>query len=162
MMESFNRISPDVELGPGAKVHAFANLYRCKIGAETTVGAFVEIQGGVIVGQRCKISSHSFLCEGVAVEDEVFIGHHVCFTNDLYPRSTTNSGEMQDSVDWKVVSTTVRRRASIGSGAVILGGVEIGEQALVGAGSVVTKDVPAGTIVAGNPARVMRQINLPS
>ena len=156
-MESYNRVSEDVTLGKDVKVHAFANLYGCSLGDETSVGAFVEIQNDVTIGRRCKISSHSFICEGVTLEDEVFIGHHVCFTNDLYPRSTTIEGAMQEAGDWELRETVVKRRASIGSGAVILAGVTIGEEALVGAGAVVTKSVPAGAIVAGNPARVLRE-----
>jgi UDP-2-acetamido-3-amino-2,3-dideoxy-glucuronate N-acetyltransferase len=155
-MERYNRIAEDVVLGEQVKVHGFANLYGCTLGDETSVGAFVEIQKGVVVGRRCKISSHSFLCEGVVVEDEVFIGHHVCFTNDLYPRSTTDEGVLQTTGGWEVVSTLVKRGASIGSGAVILAGITIGERALVGAGAVVTKSVPPGAIVAGNPAKVLR------
>lgn len=162
MMESYNRVAEDVSLGAGVKVHAFANLYGCSLGDETSVGAFVEIQNDVTVGQRCKISSHSFICEGVTIEDEVFIGHHVCFTNDLYPRSTTVEGSLQRAGDWEVVETVVKRRAAIGSGAVILAGVTIGEEALVGAGAVVTKSVPAGVIVAGNPARVLRKAQDPA
>jgi UDP-2-acetamido-3-amino-2,3-dideoxy-glucuronate N-acetyltransferase len=159
MNEAFNRIAPDVELGPNVVIHGFANLYGCTLGADTSVGAFVEIQKGVTVGSRCKISSHSFLCEGVILEDEVFIGHHVCFTNDPYPRSTTTEGKLQRGGDWNVVPTMVKYRASIGSGAVILAGVTIWEEAIVGAGAVVTKDVPAGTIVAGVPARVLRPVD---
>lgn len=158
-MERYNRIADDVSLGQGAKVHGFANLYGCSLGDETSVGAFVEIQSGVVIGQRCKISSHSFICEGVTVEDEVFIGHHVCFTNDLYPRSTTDDGQLQEAGDWKLVETVVKRRASIGSGAVILAGITIGEGALVGAGAVVTKDVAPGAVVVGNPARVIRTVD---
>jgi len=157
-MDSFNRVADDVSLGDGVKVHGFANLYGCSLGDETTVGAFVEIQKGVIIGRRCKISSHSFICEGVTIEDEVFIGHHVCFTNDVYPRSTTADGDLQSEGDWELIETIVKRRASVGSGAVILAGLTIGEGSLVGAGSVVTKDVAAGTVVAGNPARVLRHI----
>lgn len=157
-MQSYNRIADDVVLGEDVKIHAFANLYGCELGDETSVGAFVEIQRGVSIGRRCKISSHSFICEGVTLEDEVFVGHHVCFTNDLYPRSTTTNGELQTADDWKLVNTVVRRRASIGSGAVILAGITIGEGALVGAGAVVAKDVPPSTIVAGNPARVFRSV----
>ena len=157
-MDSFNRVADDVSLGDGVKVHGFANLYGCSLGDETTVGAFVEIQKGVIIGRRCKISSHSFICEGVTIEDEVFIGHHVCFTNDVYPRSTTADGDLQSEGDWELTETIVKRRASVGSGAVILAGLTIGEGSLVGAGSVVTKDVAAGTVVAGNPARVLRHI----
>jgi UDP-2-acetamido-3-amino-2,3-dideoxy-glucuronate N-acetyltransferase len=159
VMERYNRIADDVSLGQGTKVHGFANLYGCSLGDETSVGAFVEIQSGVVIGRRCKVSSHSFICEGVTVEDEVFIGHHVCFTNDLYPRSTTGDGRLQEAGDWRLVETVVKRRASIGSGAVILAGVTIGEEALVGAGAVVTKDVAPGAVVVGNPARVIRTVD---
>jgi acetyltransferase-like isoleucine patch superfamily enzyme len=134
------------------------NLYGCSIGSETTVGPFVEIQGGVRIGVRCKISSHSFLCAGLAVDDEVFIGHGVMFVNDLYPRATTDDGRRQTEADWPLVPTRVSRRASLGSNATILGGVTIGEHALVGAGAVVTRDVPAFAIVAGNPARVIGDV----
>jgi acetyltransferase-like isoleucine patch superfamily enzyme len=147
-----------VKLGRDVKIYDFVNLYGCEIGDETKIGTFVEIQKGAKIGRRVKVSSHTFICEGVTIEDHVFIGHGVMFTNDLYPRATTASGELQTDADWKVVPTLVRRGASIGSGATILCGVEIGEGAIVGAGSVVTKDVPAGTIVAGNPARVLRPI----
>lgn len=153
----FQRIAPDVRLGQRVKVFAFTNLYGCEIGDDTKIGAFVEIQKGARVGCRCKISSHSFLCEGVTVEDEVFIGHGVTFINDRYPKSTNADGSPQTEADWKCIGTTVKRRASIGSGATILCGVVIGEGATVGAGSVVTKDVAAGTVVAGNPARVLRR-----
>lgn len=159
MKSTYNRIADDVSLGEGTKVHAFANLYGCELGDETSVGAFVEIQRGVSIGRRCKISSHTFICEGVLLEDEVFVGHHVCFTNDLFPRSTGADGELQVAGDWELVETVVKHRASIGSGAVILAGITIGEGALVGAGSVVTKDVPPSTIVAGNPARVLRSVS---
>lgn len=158
MLDSYNRVSDDVSLGEGVKVHGFANLYGCTLGDQTSVGAFVEIQTGVTVGRRCKISSHSFVCEGVTIEDEVFVGHHVCFTNDTYPRATTPDGSLQVGGDWEVVETVVKRRASIGSAAVILAGVTIGEEALVGAGAVVTKDVPPGVIVVGNPARVVSKV----
>lgn len=158
-MDLYNRIAPDVTLGKDVKIHGFANLYGCVLGDETSIGTFVEIQKGVRVGRRCKISSHSFICEGVILEDEVFVGHHVCFTNDLYPRSTTDAGELQRADDWQVVETTVKRRASIGSGAVILAGVTIGEEALVGAGAVVTKDVAPGAIVTGVPARLLRSVD---
>ena len=151
-------IASDVKLGRGVKIYDFVNLYGCEIGDDTKIGTFVEIQKGAKIGRRVKVSSHTFICEGVTIEDQVFIGHGVIFTNDLYPRATTPSGELQMDADWKVVPTLVRRGASIGSGATILCGVEIGEGAIVGAGSVVTKDVPAGTIVAGNPARVLRPI----
>jgi acetyltransferase-like isoleucine patch superfamily enzyme len=147
-----------VKIGRDVKIYDFVNLYGCEIGDETKIGTFVEIQKGARIGRRVKVSSHTFICEGVTIEDQVFIGHGVIFTNDLYPRATTSSGELQTDADWKVVPTLVRRGASIGSGATILCGVEIGEGAIVGAGSVVTKDVPAGTIVAGNPARVLRPI----
>jgi acetyltransferase-like isoleucine patch superfamily enzyme len=144
-----------VQLGKNVAIHAFVNLYGCKIGDETRIGTFVEIQKNAQVGARCKISSHTFICEGVVIEDEVFIGHGVMFINDPYPRATTD-GRPQSDVDWQVVPTKVCRGASIGTGAVILAGVTIGPGALVGAGAVVTRDVPAGAIVAGNPARLLR------
>ena len=152
----FQRIAPDVKLGQRVKIFAFTNLYGCEIGDDVKIGAFVEIQKGVRVGHRCKISSHSFLCEGVTIEDEVFIGHGVTFINDRYPRATTADGRPQTEADWRCIATTVKRGAAIGSGATILCGLVIGERATVGAGSVVTKDVPAGATVAGNPARVLR------
>src|SRR5579884_143926 len=155
-MEDFLCISPDVKLGPNVKLSKFINLYGCEIGADTKIGAFVEIQKHARVGSNCKISSHTFVCEGVTLEDEVFIGHGVNFINDMYPRATTAGGQLQTEQDWTVTPTVVKRGASIGSGATILCGVTIGENAIVGAGSVVTKDVPANTIVAGNPARVLR------
>jgi len=158
-MTEFCRISDDVKLGKDVQVYAFVNLYGCVIGDESKIGTFVEIQKNVEIGKRCKISSHTFICEGVCIEDEVFIGHQVCFINDIYPRATTNSGELQLDTDWKVIPTRVRRGASIGSGATILGNVEIGENAIVGAGAVVTRDVPANAIVVGNPAHVLRQID---
>ncbi len=157
-MEPHNRVAPDVRLGRDVRIHGFANLYGCSVGDESRIGAFVEIQKNASVGARCKISSHAFVCEGVTIEDEVFVGHHVCFTNDLLPRACTPGGALQTGADWKVVPTTVKRRASIGSGAVILAGVTIGEGAMVGAGAVVTGDVPARTVVAGNPARVVRAL----
>jgi acetyltransferase-like isoleucine patch superfamily enzyme len=153
---NFLRIGKDVRLGRDVSVHCFVNLYGCSIGDETRVGAFVEIQKNVSVGSRCKISSHTFVCEGVTIEDEVFVGHGVMFINDLDPRATAVGGKPQTEADWVVVPTTVRRGASIGSGAVIMGGVTIGEGALVGAGAVVTKDVAANSVVAGVPARLMR------
>lgn len=153
------RISPDVKLGEGVKIYAFVNLYGCEIGDDAKIGTFVEIQKGCKVGSRVKISSHSFVCEGVTIEDEVFIGHGVTFINDKYPRSTAASGELQTEEDWECIPTYVRRGASIGSNATILCGVTIGEHALVGAGSVVTKDVPPGAIVAGNPARIISKSN---
>jgi acetyltransferase-like isoleucine patch superfamily enzyme len=151
-------IAADVKLGRDVKIYDFVNLYGCEIGDETKIGTFVEIQKGARIGRRVKVSSHTFICEGVTIEDEAFIGHGVTFTNDLYPRATTPSGALQGDADWKVIPTVVRRGASIGSGSTILCGIEIGEGAIVGAGSVVTKDVPAGTIVAGNPAKVLRPI----
>ena len=152
------RIAPDVKLGHDVKVYAFVNLYGCEIGDESRIGTFVEIQKGVRIGRRVKISSHTFICEGVTIEDEVFVGHGVMFINDRYPRATTADGTPQTESDWHVAPTVVKRRASIGSNATILCGVTIGEEAIVGAGSVVTHDVPAGTIVAGNPARVIRSV----
>ena len=154
----FQNIAPDVKLGRDVKIYDFVNLYGCEIGDESKIGTFVEIQKGARIGRRVKVSSHTFICEGVTIEDQVFIGHNVTFINDLYPRATTKSGELQGEADWKVVPTVVRRGASIGSGSTILCGVEIGEGAIVGAGSVVTKDVAAGMVVAGNPARVLRPV----
>ena len=139
------------------RIHGFVNLYGCEIGDETRIGTFVEIQKGVVVGRRCKISSHSFLCEGIEIEDEVFIGHGVMFTNDRYPRAAGEDGQPLGDGEWTLERTTVRRGASIGSGAVILPGLEVGERAVVGAGAVVTRDVPAGAVVSGVPARVGRQ-----
>ena len=152
-------IAPDVKLGQRVKIFSFTNLYGCEIGDDVKIGTFVEIQKGARVGNRCKISSHSFLCEGVRLEDEVFVGHSVTFINDRFPRATNADGGLQTEADWKCVPTTVERRASIGSGATILCGITIGEGAIVGAGSVVTKDVPAGAVVAGNPARILRKSN---
>lgn len=154
----YQQISRDVKLGRNTRVFAFVNLYGCEIGDDVKIGAFVEIQKGVKVGNRCKISSHSFICEGVTLEDEVFIGHNVTFINDLYPRATSQNGELQTEADWTVKPTLIRRGASIGSGATLLAGITVGERAMVGAGSVVTKDVPPLTIVAGNPARILRTI----
>jgi len=158
-MENFNRIAPDVRLGRDVKVHGFANLYGCTVGDDTQIGCYVEIQKNAVVGMRCKISSYALICEGVVIEDEVFIAHHVCFTNDLMPRACRPDGTPQGEGDWQMVPTLVRRRASIGAGAVILPGVTIGEGAMVGAGAVVTKDVAPRTIVAGNPARVIRTLD---
>ena len=146
-------IAPDVKLGRGVRCFDFVNLYGCEIGDDTRIGTFVEIQRGARIGRRCKISSHTFICEGVTIEDEVFIGHGVTFVNDLRPRATNAQGELQSGQDWACARTLVRRGASIGSGATLLGGIIIGERALVGAGSVVTRDVAAGAVVAGNPAR---------
>jgi acetyltransferase-like isoleucine patch superfamily enzyme len=153
----WQRIASDVKLGRNVQIYDFVNLYGCEIGDGTKIGTFVEIQKGVRVGRNCKISSHSFICEGVTIEDHVFVGHHVVFINDPYPRATTEDGHAQTEVDWEVIPTRVQQGASIGSGAVILCGVTIGEEAMVGAGSVVTRDVPSRTIVAGNPARILRQ-----
>ena len=152
------RVAPDVKLGKNVTMHGFVNLYGCSIGDDSRVGAFVEIQKNVSIGARCKISSHTFICEGVTIEDAVFVGHGVVFINDLDPRATAD-GRPQTEADWQVVPTHVGRGASIGSGAVVLGGVTIGEGAMVGAGAVVTRDVPAHSIVAGNPARFLRMRN---
>jgi acetyltransferase-like isoleucine patch superfamily enzyme len=152
----FCLIAPDVELGRGVVIRDFVNLYGCRVGDGTRVGTFVEIQKGARVGARCKISSHTFICEGVTIEDEVFVGHGVTFINDRRPRATREDGAPQTEADWKLERTVVRRGASIGSNATILGGVEIGERATVGAGAVVTRNVPAGATVAGNPARIIR------
>src|SRR4029077_7113629 len=157
-MNTYVCIAPDVKLGQDVKLSKFINLYGCEIGDETKIGAFVEIQKNASVGRRCKISSHTFICEGVTIEDNVFIGHGVMFINDLYPRATTAAGGLQTEIDWRVERTVVKKGASIGSGATILANTCIGENAIVGAGAVVTKDVPANTIVAGNPARILRQI----
>ena len=154
----YKRIAPDVKLGQGVKIFAFVNLYGCEIGDESKIGTFVEIQRGAKIGQRVKISSHTFICEGVTIEDEVFIGHNVSFINDKYPRSTNEDGSVQTDADWKLETTLVKRRASIGTSSTILCGITIGENAIVGAGSVVTHDVPDNAIVAGNPARLLRRI----
>lgn len=153
----YARIAPDVKLGRDVKIYAFVNLYGCEIGDDSRIGTFVEIQKGVKIGKRVKISSHSFICEGVTIADEVFIGHGVMFINDKYPRATTDTGELQTETDWECIATLVQNRVSIGSNATIMCGVTIGEGAMVGAGSVVTRDVPAGTVVAGNPARVIKK-----
>lgn len=153
----YQRIAPDVKLGQRVKVFAFTNLYGCTVGDDTKIGTFVEIQKGARVGARCKVSSHTFICEGVVLEDEVFIGHGVTFINDRFPRATNADGNLQTEADWKCDQTTVKKGASIGSGATILCGVTIGSLAIVGAGSVVTKDVPDGAVVAGNPARILRR-----
>lgn len=155
-MNEFNCIAPDVRLGKDVRLAKFINLYGCEIGDETKIGAFVEIQKNAKVGKRCKISSHTFVCEGVTIEDNVFVGHGVVFINDLYPRATTADGQLQTEKDWNVVPTLIKKGASIGSGATILANITIGENAIVGAGAVVTKDVPAGAVVAGNPARMLR------
>ena len=152
----FCRIAPDVKLGINVKCHAFVNLYGCSVGDNSRIGTFVEIQKGANIGNRCKISSHTFICEGVTIEDEVFVGHNVTFINDRFPRATNGNGALQSEADWACEPTRVRRGASIGSGATLLCGVTVGEGAVVGAGSVVTKDVPARGVVAGNPARLIR------
>jgi len=158
LMNSHVCIAPSVKLGKDVKLSQFINLHGCEVGDETKIGAFVEIQKNASVGKRCKISSHTFVCEGVTIEDNVFIGHGVMFINDSYPRATAADGALQTEADWKVERTSVKKGASIGSGATILSNISIGENAIVGAGSVVTKDVPANTIVAGNPAKVLRAI----
>jgi acetyltransferase-like isoleucine patch superfamily enzyme len=159
MPGQFCVIASDVKLGRDVIIYNFVNLYGCEIGEGTKIGSFVEIQKGAVVGRNCKVSSHTFICEGVTIEDDVFIGHGVIFINDKYPRATKADGSLQSEADWKVVETIVGRGASLGSGATILCGVRIGERAVVGAGAVVTRDIPAGTNVAGNPARVLiRQI----
>ncbi len=157
-MDSYLCIAPDVKLGREVKLSKFINLYGCEIGDETKIGAFVEIQKNATVGKRCKISSHTFICEGVTIEDNAFIGHGVTFINDSYPRATTSAGGLQTEADWKVERTIIKKGASIGSGSTILSKVTVGENAIVGAGSVVTKDIPPNTVVAGNPARVLRYI----
>ena len=161
-MTEYVCISDDVKLGKDVKLSKFINLYGCTIGDNTKIGAFVEIQKNAFVGKNCKISSHTFICEGVTIEDNVMIAHNVTFTNDTYPRATNADGGLQTEADWKVEPTLVKRGASIGSGATILSNVTIGEGAIVGAGSVVTKDVPANTIVAGNPARIFRKLDSPT
>jgi len=152
-------IADDVKLGANVKLAQFVNLYGCTIGDNTRIGTFVEVQKNACIGNNCKIQSHTFICEGVTIEDDVFVGHGVTFVNDKYPRATDGCGALQSEADWKVLPTVVKRGASIGSGTTILGNVTIGEKAIVGSGSVVTRDVPPGTIVAGNPANVLRRIN---
>ena len=152
----YQRIADDVKLGNNVRIHDFVNIYGCEIEDNTKIGSFVEIQKGVKVGKSCKISSHSFICEGVTIEDQVFVGHHVVFINDRYPRAVNQDGGLQTEADWTMERTVVKRGASIGSGAVILCNITLGENAIVGAGSVVTKNVPANAIVAGNPARLIR------
>ena len=153
-----NYVSDDVQLGADVKLSKFINLYGCSIGENSKIGAFVEIQKNAAIGKNCKISSHSFICEGVTIEDNVFVGHNVTFTNDIYPRATTSQGTLQTEDDWNCTPTLVKSGASIGSSVTLLCGITIGENAIVGAGSVVTKDVPANTIVAGNPAKILREI----
>jgi acetyltransferase-like isoleucine patch superfamily enzyme len=161
-VSEFCSVAPDVKLGRDVKLSKFINLYGCEVGDETKIGAFVEIQKNARVGRRCKISSHTFICEGVTIGDNVFVGHGVTFINDSYPRATTAEGELQSEKDWHVEKTVVERGASIGSGSTILSNVVIGENAIVGAGSVVTRNVPANTIVVGNPAKILRSVNSPS
>lgn len=153
-------VGPDVKLGTGVRIFGFTNLYGCEIGDDVRIGTFVEIQRGAKIGHRCKISSHSFICEGVTIEDEVFIGHGVTFTNDRFPRATNDDGTLQTASDWQCLPTRVCRGAAIGSGATLLCGITIGARAMVGAGSVVTRDVPPGVIVAGNPARYINSRTL--
>jgi acetyltransferase-like isoleucine patch superfamily enzyme len=157
-MNEFVCIAPDVKLGKDVRLSKFINLYGCEVGDNCKIGAFVEIQKNARIGKNCKISSHTFVCEGVVIEDDVFVGHNVAFINDSYPRATSEGGLLQTERDWKVEPTLIKRRASIGSGSTILSKVTIGENALVGAGSVVTKDVPANAVVAGNPARILRYL----
>lgn len=157
-LSAVQRIAPDVSIGKDVRIYAFVNLYGCSIGDESRIGTFVEIQKNVRIGRRCKIQSHTFICEGVTIDDEVFVGHNVNFINDKYPRAIGESGGLQTEADWTVLPTHVGRGASIGTGAIILGGVTIGEGALVGAGAIVTRDVPAHSVVAGNPARVLRSL----
>ena len=157
-MNSFNSIADDVKLGANVRLSKFINLYGCEIGDDTKIGAFVEIQKNAKIGNRCKVSSHSFICEGVTIEDNVFIGHGVMFTNDSYPRATTADGGLQTEADWKVEKTLIKQGASLGTGATILPNISVGKNAIVGAGSVVTRDVPDNAVVAGNPARVLRYL----
>jgi acetyltransferase-like isoleucine patch superfamily enzyme len=159
-MNAYNCITDDVRLGRNVRLSKFINLYGCEVGDETKIGAFVEIQKNVSIGKRCKISSHTFVCEGVVIEDNVFVGHGVTFINDSYPRATTPEGNLQTEADWRIERTVIQRGASIGSGATILSNTKVGENAIVGAGSVVTKDVPPNSIVAGNPAKVLRYMDL--
>ncbi len=157
--ETYSRIAPNVKLGKNVRIYDFTNLYGCEIGDDVKIGTFVEIQKGSKIGNRCKVSSHTFICEGVILEDDVFIGHGVTFTNDRYPRATNPNGQLQTEADWKCVGTLVKRGASVGSGATLLCGITVGENALIGAGSVVTRDVPPGAVVAGNPARVLKKLS---
>ncbi len=155
---ALRKIAPTVKLGEGVKIYDFVNLYGCEIGDNTKVGTFVEIQKGAKIGRNCKISSHTFICEGVTIEDDVFIGHNVTFINDLYPRATVEGGGLQTEADWVCIPTLIKKGASVGSSTTLLAGITVGERAIIGAGSVVTKDVPPDTIVAGNPARILRKV----
>jgi len=157
--QSCQRIASDVKLGKNVRIHDFTNLYGCEIGDDVKIGTFVEIQKGAKIGNRCKVSSHTFICEGVVLEDDVFIGHNVTFTNDRYPRATNGEGQLKSEADWDCIGTLVKSGASIGSGATLLCGITVGENALIGAGSVVTKNVPPNSVVAGNPARVVKLLN---
>ncbi len=157
--QSCQRIASDVKLGKNVRIHDFTNLYGCEIGDDVKIGTFVEIQKGAKIGNRCKVSSHTFVCEGVVLEDDVFIGHNVTFINDRYPRATNGEGLLQSDADWDCIGTLVKSGASIGSGATLLCGITVGENALIGAGSVVTKNVPPNTVVAGNPARVVKSLD---
>jgi len=157
--QQFQQIAPDVKLGKGVRIYSFTNLYGCEIGDEVKIGTFVEIQKGAKIGNRCKISSHSFVCEGVILEEEVFVGHNVTFINDRYPQATNEEGQLQTEADWQCIPTLVKKGASIGSGATLLCGITVGEGAIVGAGSVVTKDVPPYSVVVGNPAKVLKLLS---
>lgn len=152
-------IAPDVQLGQGVKIFDFVNMYGCQIGDNTKIGTFVEVQKGAKIGRNCKISSHTFICEGVTIEDNVFVGHNVTFINDMYPRATAVDGQLQTEADWECVPTLIKKGASIGSSVSLLCGITIGENAIIGTGSVVTKDVPSNTIAAGNPAKVLRKVD---
>lgn len=158
MISPMKQITDDVKLGKNVKIYGFVNLYGCEIGDNTKIGNFVEIQKGAKIGRNCKISSHTFICEGVTIEDEVLVGHNVTFINDMYPRATSQDGSLQTNEDWRCIPTLVEKGASIGSSATLLCGITVGQESIVGAGSVVTKDVPPHTIVAGNPASVLRKI----
>jgi UDP-2-acetamido-3-amino-2,3-dideoxy-glucuronate N-acetyltransferase len=158
LVQPLEKVASDVKLGRNVRLHGFVNLYGCEIGDDVKIGTFVEIQKGVKIGNRCKISSHTFICEGVTIEQDVFIGHNVTFTNDRYPHATNGKGQLQTDADWTCVPTLIKKGASIGSGATLLCGITVGENAMVGAGSVVTKDVPPNAVVAGNPARIFKSL----